>query len=85
MLAEVKCSCPAWFSLLYPHLFLETKEVLAVLGEGDRAKVPGNDPSCWELICSEFSNIFEKPDTPPERAIKCKIDLLPDSAPPAKR
>ena len=42
----------------------------------------------WSLragICSEFSDVFEKPGTPPERAIKNKIDLLPDSVPPAKR
>ena len=85
VLAEVKRSCSARFSLLYPHLLLNTKEVLAVLGRGDVTKVPGADPSCWELIYSEFSNFFEKQGTPPERAINHEIDLPPDSVPPAKR
>ena len=85
MLAEVKHGCPAWFGLLHPHSLLDTKGVLAELGGGDSTKVPGTDPSHWELICSEFSDVFEKPGTPPERAIKHEIDLLPDSVPPAKR
>ena len=52
---------------------------------GDSTKVPGTDLSRWELICNEFSDAFEKPGTPPERAIKYEIDLLPDTVPPAKR
>ena len=55
------------------------------MGEGDNTKVPGTEPSHWELICSEFSDIFEKPGTPPERAIKHEIDLLPDTVLPAMR
>ena len=57
-------SCPAYFGLLHPHLFLDTKGLLVVLGERDSTKVPGNDPLCWELICSKFSNIFQKPALP---------------------
>ena len=59
--------------------------VLAAFGGGDSTKVPGTDPSHWELICSEFSDIFEKPGTPPERFIKHVIDLLLDSVLSAKR
>ena len=56
-----------------------------MLGGGDSIKVPGTNPSHWELICSKFSDVFEKSGTPPERAIKYEIDLLPDSVPPAKK
>ena len=66
----MKYSWPAWFGLLHPHLFLDTKEILAALGGGTSIKVPGTDPSHWELICSVFSDIFEKLGTPPERDIK---------------
>ena len=34
ILAAVKCGCLAWFCLLHPHSFLDTKGVLAVFGEG---------------------------------------------------
>ena len=71
--------------LVAPSLVAGHKGLLAVLGGGDSTKVPGTDPSHWELIYSEFSDVFEKPGTPPERAIKHEIDLLPDSVPPAKR
>ena len=53
--------------------------------EGDSTKVPGTDPLRLELIYSKFSDVFEKPGTSPERIIKHKIDLLPDSVLPAKR
>ena len=69
--------------LLHPHSLLDTKGMWTVLGGGDSIKIPGTDPSHWELICSEFSGIFEKSGTPPERTTKHKIDLLPDSIPPA--
>ena len=70
VLAEMKHGCPAWFGCLHPHLLLDTKRLLAALREGDNAKVPGTDPSYWELMCSEFGDLFEKPSTPSERAIK---------------
>ena len=34
---------------------------------------------------SKFSDVFEKPGTPPNRAFKLEIDLLLKSVPPAKR
>ena len=85
VLAEMKHSCPAWFVLLRSHSLLDTKGVLAVLEGGDSTKVLGTDPSYWELIYSEFSDVLEKLDTPPEKAIKHRIDLLPISVPPTKR
>ena len=78
LLAEVKCGFFAYFVLLHPNLLLETKGVLAALERGDSTKVPGTDTSYWELIYSEFKDIFEKLGTPPERAIKHEIDLLPN-------
>ena len=75
----------SWFGLSHANLLLDTKGVLTALGGGNSTKVQGIDLSCRELICGEFSDIFEKPGTPPERVIKYKIDLLPDSVPPAKR
>ena len=62
---------------------MDTKGLLAALGRGDSSKVPSADPLHRELIYSEFSNVFEKCVTPPERAIKHKIDLFLDSVPPA--
>ena len=59
--------------------------MLAVLGGGDRTKVLCTDTSHYELICCEFSDVFEKPSAPPERAIKYEINLLSDSIQPAKR
>ena len=50
MLAEVKRSYFVLFHFLHPYLLVEIKGVLAVLGEGDSIKVPGTDPSLWELI-----------------------------------
>ena len=59
--------------------------MLLALGEGYSTKLLGTDPSHWDLICSEFSDVFEKPRTSPERAIKHEINLLPNSVLPAKR
>ena len=70
VLGEVKRSYLAWFSLLHPHSFLDTKGFLAALRGGNNTNVPGTDPSHWELICNEYSIVFEKPGTPPERTIK---------------
>ena len=84
-LPEIKHGCPTWFGLMLPHSLLNTKGVLVALGGRDSTKVICTDPSHWELICSESSDGFEKPGTPPEKAIKHKIYLLPDSVPPAKR
>ena len=81
----MKYSSRAWFSLCHPHSLLETKGVLAALGGGDNTKVPGAELLYLELICGEFSDVFEKPGIPPDRAIKHEIDLLPDSIPPAKK
>ena len=75
VLAEVKRGCPIWFGLLHPYLLLDTKKMLAVLGERDSTKVPGTDPSCWQLISelkvnldSGLSDAFELPGTPANRA-----------------
>ena len=84
-MAEVEHGCPAWLRLLHLHSLLDSKGVLAVLWEGDSNKVPGTDSSYCDQIYSEFSDIFEQPGTPPERAIRHKIDLLLDSILPAKR
>ena len=40
---------------------------------------PGIDHSYWELIFSEFTDVFENPSPLPGRAIKHKINLLPDT------
>ena len=85
MWADVNYGCPAWFSLLHPHSLLDTKGVLAVLGGGDSTKVLGTNPLHWELIHSEFSDIFEKQSNSLERTTKHNIDLLPNSVLPAKR
>ena len=74
VLAEVKRGCLTFFGLLHPHSLLDTKGVLAVLEGGDSTKVPSSDPSHWDLICSEFSDVFEKPGTHPWRAIKYETD-----------
>ena len=63
-LAEVKCSCLASFGLLYPHLLLDTKGVLATLGEGDSTKVQGTDLLYCKQIYSEFRDVFEQLGTP---------------------
>ena len=83
VIVEVKHRCPAWFSLLHPYSLQDTKGVLGTLG-GNSTKVPGTDPSHWDLICSEFRDVFEKLGFPPERAIKYLIDFLPDSVLPVK-
>ena len=51
--------------LVAPHLLLDTKGVLAALVGGDSTKVLGTDPLYCDLICSEFSGVFERPGTPP--------------------
>ena len=84
VLAKAKHGCHAWFGLLHPRSLMDTKGVLAELGGGDSTKVPGTDPSHWELIFSELTDVFEKLATLPEKAIKLKIDLLPDFAPPTE-
>ena len=79
VLDEVKRSYHAWFGLLHPHSLLDTKGVVVALGAGDSTKVLHTDPSCWELIYSVLSEIFEKLGTSLEIAIKHVIELLPDS------
>ena len=69
MLAEFKRIYPAWFGFLDPYLLLDTKGVLAALGGGESTKVPVKEPLHWELICSECSDAFESPGTPPENTI----------------
>ena len=68
-----------------PYSLLDTKGVLAALGERDSTKVLATNTLYWELICSVFSYIFEKPGTLLERAIKHEIDSLPDSVLSAMR
>ena len=58
VLAVVKRGCLAWFGLLHPHSLLDTKGVSAILERRDSTKVSGADPSHWELICIEFSDVF---------------------------
>ena len=55
-----------------------------MLEGGGSTKVPGTDLSFRELICSKFGDICEKLGTPPRRAIKRDVNLLPDSVPPTK-
>ena len=62
-----------------PSLIAKHQGGVGSLGGGDSTKVPGTDPSHKELIGSEFTDISEKPGTPPEIAIKHEIDLLPES------
>ena len=81
----VKPNCPVCFGLLHPYSLLDAKGVLAILEGGNSVKLLGTDLSYWEQICNEFSEVFEKPGTLPERAIKKDIGLLPDSVPPDKR
>ena len=57
-MAEVKNGCPICFGLLHPHSLLETKGALAALRGRDSTKLPHTDPSYWELICSEFSDVL---------------------------
>ena len=65
---------------------LDSKSALNVSIYSENIKgLAGTDPSCWDLICSKFSGVFEKPGTPPEKAIKHEIDLLLDSVLPAKK
>ena len=51
---------------------------------GRRTKVPGINTPHWKPICCEFSDVFENPGILPRRATKHKIDLLPESVPPAE-
>ena len=46
------------FDLLQPHLLMDIKGVLAMLGEGDNTKVPDADPLHWKLLCSNYSDVF---------------------------
>ena len=58
VLAEVNYGFPTWFSLLYPHSPLYTKRVLAALWRGESTKAPGREPSHWELVCGNLSDVF---------------------------
>ena len=69
--------------LVAPLLIVRHQGLLEVLGERDNTKAPGSYPSHWELMCSEFS-VFERPGTPPKRAMKHEINLLPESVLPAR-
>ena len=71
--------------LIAPLVIAEHQWGVGSVGGWDSTKVLGTDPSRWELICSEFSDVFEQPGTPPEIATKHEIGLLIDSEPPAKR
>ena len=73
----------AW--LVRPSLIAGHQWSAGRVGGRDNNKVPGTDPSRWELIYSEFSSVFEKPGTLPERAIKHNIDLSDCSVAAATR
>ena len=71
--------------LVKPSLSAGHQGCIGSIGGLDSTKVPSTHPSCWELICCEFNEFFDKPHSPPEREIKYKIDLLPDSFLSAKK
>ena len=58
VLAEVKHSCPACFSLFHPYTLLDTKGLLPILWGKDNTKVLSTDPLCSQLIKNEFSDVF---------------------------
>ena len=75
--------CMVW--LVAPSLVVGHQEGVGSVWGGYHTKVPGTDASCWKLICTGFTHVFEKPGTLSEKAIKYNIDLLLDSIPSAKR
>ena len=85
VISEVKRGYPARFGLKHSHSLLDIKGVSTALEEGVSTKVPGTELSHWELICDEFSDAFKPAGTPPKRAIKHDIVLLPDFVPLTKR
>ena len=70
--------------LVAPLPLLDTKGLLGSIGWKGQTKILCIDPSCLQLICSEFSDVLEKPGISPEKAIKHEIDLLLYSVLPAK-
>ena len=55
-------------------------EAETVPGEGEAHPL-----SRWDKLCEKFPKVFAEPGTPPERAVKHKIDILEGSKPPAHR
>ena len=72
--------------LVAPSLTIGHQFGVSSIGGGEGStKVLDTDPLCCKQICSGFCDVFQPPDTPPERAIKHKIDLLPNYVLTAKK
>ena len=69
----------AWLILLQPHSKLVTREVIGHSegkGTGDI-----QTPSRWDILCTEFHDIFDPPGMHVDRDTVYHIELLPNAKP----
>ena len=79
------CSaCEAWLMLvqLSSHVVAMEADTCARAGEGSAGSA---EPTCWENVVAEYSNVFESPGMPAERDTVHCIKVEPGSEPPYRQ
>ena len=71
--------------LLNPTSLVAAMEASTCAGAGEVGLPDVAPPSRWSNLVIEYSDVFEPPGMPVERAIDHKIELEPGSTPPYRR
>ena len=77
--------CEAWLMLLNPTSHVAAMEASTCAGAGEVGLPDVVPPSRWSNLVTEYSDVFEPPGMPVERAIDHKIELEPGATPPYRR
>ena len=67
--------CEAWLVLLNPKRHVATMEASTCASTGEVEAACDAKPSRWSNLVTEYSDVFEPPGMPVERAINHKIEL----------
>ena len=71
--------------LLNPTSHVAAMEGCTCADVGEAEVTAGAKPSRWSNLVTEYSDVFEPPGMPVERAIDHKIELKPGATPPYPR
>ena len=76
----------AWFALLCDESYSVVGRLSSLLG-GERARRANSNSqptTQWDLLCKEYTDMFETPSGVPDHKLKHWIDLLDKNAQPPK-
>ena len=76
--------CEAWLMLVQPssHVVAMEADTCARAGEGSAGSA---EPSRWENVVAEHTDVFEPPGMPAERDTVHRIKVEPGSEPPYRQ